>query len=201
MLAWGESAGSVTPAGDRRRMRPPRKGPAAACSLRRAWAPRAVRVAGSNTNEWVPAGEPLAPLGRRPEALFMPDPGSQSPQAAPGDRPVRDPSAGGSAMAPNEPDPAGAGPWPSAQRLLLRRRTGRRTSAVARQFLWPPPPRAPALDAVLPAAKLGRSGAPGERGAVQSPAARRAATGPRACTSLGPGPRGGRERPGTVADV
>lgn len=52
----------------------------------------------------------------------MPDPGSQSPQAAPGDRPLRDPSAGGSAMAPNAPDPAGAGPW--ARRLLLPRTDG-----------------------------------------------------------------------------
>lgn len=55
-----------------RRIMRPRKGPAAPCSLRRAWVPRAVRVAGSSTNEWVPTGEPLVPPGRRPDVYLCP---------------------------------------------------------------------------------------------------------------------------------
>ncbi|XP_041317083.1 translation initiation factor IF-2-like [Pyrgilauda ruficollis] len=67
-LAPVRSCSSVPAAS--RRVRRPREGPAAACSLRRAWVPRAVRVAGSSTNEWVSAGKLLVPAGRSPVAPF-----------------------------------------------------------------------------------------------------------------------------------
>lgn len=69
---------------------------------------------------------------------------------------------------------------------------------MARQFLWPPLPRAPALDALVPAGKPGRSGALGERGAVQSPTRCHRA---QRLHRPGPGAPRRAEWPGTVADV
>lgn len=142
-------------------MLPRLSGPGRGLLPPRAWVTRALSGADGGTTERVPAGERFPPPQSRAGAPVPPCPDSPFPQAASAVGPSGIPLRAGVRWSQATQTPPSPGPGSRHGGCCSRRQSGRGTPDCG--------PVALIAAAAVPATEIGRRGAPGMRGAVQSP--------------------------------